>query len=319
MWKTILRRVLIIIPELVVLSILVFLLAKAMPGDPFSGSINPKSSPAQIHRLMEANGLFDPWYQQYWNWVVNLFHGNLGMSYEYQMPVVNLIKQRGMNTLWLAFFTMIMTYAIGLPLGIYAGKHEGKLPDTITRIYTYITMSIPFFVVLVIGIWIFGYALGWFPTAGSVAPTANGFGGTSLSRLSHIILPGMLGALFGTVNIVQYLRSQVIDAKHSAYVKTAVAKGVPEKDIYKHHIFRNSLLPIAAFAGYSITGLLTGSIFTEMIFSYPGMGQLFLNAVNFRDYTVITTLVLLYGFLNLMGTLISDIVLSIVDPRIRIE
>ncbi|USS93190.1 ABC transporter permease [Fructilactobacillus ixorae] len=319
MWKTILRRILIMIPELIVLSILVFWMAKAMPGDPFTGSINPKSNPAEIHRLMKANGLFDPWYVQYWHWVVNLFHGNLGMSYEYQMPVVDLIKQRGLNTLWLAVFTMILTYVIGLPLGIYAGKNEGKWSDTLIRIYTYVTMSIPFFVVLVIGIWIFGYALGWFPTAGSVSPSVSGLGPTLLSRLGHIILPGLLGALFGTVNIIQYLRSQVIDSKHSAFVKTEVAKGVPSQAIYRHHIFRNSVLPIAAFAGYSITGLLAGSIFTEMIFSYPGMGQLFLNAVNYRDYTVITTLVLLYGFLNLLGTLLSDIVLSIVDPRIRIE
>ena len=115
---------------------------------------------------------------------------------------------------------------------------------------------------------------------------------------------------------MQYLRSQVID-KHSAFVNSSCQRS-SEKDIYRHHIFGIHFF-IAAFAGYSITGLLAGSIFTEMIFSYPGMGQLFLNAVNYRDYTVITTLVLLYGFLNLMGTLISDIVLSIVDPRIRVE
>ena len=318
MWKTILRRVLIMIPELVVLSVLVFLLAKMMPGDPFTGSINPRLGQEQIHHLMRINGLYDPWYQQYWNWVVHLFHGNLGTSYEYHEPVIDLIKQRGANTLWLAFFTMIMTYAIGLPLGIYAGKHEGKLQDTLVQIYTYVTMAIPYFVVLVVGIWIFGYGLDIFPTTGSVSAQANGFGPT-LSRLGHIILPGMLGALFGTVNIVQYLRSEVIDSKHSEYVKTVRSKGVPMGSIYRHHIFRNSLLPIAAFAGYSITGLLGGSIFTEMVFSYPGMGLLFLNAINFRDYTVITALVLLYGFLNLLGTLLSDIVLSIVDPRIRVS
>lgn len=118
MWKTILRRVLIMIPELIILSILVFLLAKAMPGDPFTGSINPRADPAQIHHLMEIHGLYDPWYQQYWNWVVHLFHGDLGMSYEYQEPVVDLIQQRGANTLWLALFTMVLTYAIGLPLGL---------------------------------------------------------------------------------------------------------------------------------------------------------------------------------------------------------
>lgn len=319
MWKTILRRILIMIPELVVLSVLVFILAKMMPGDPFTGSINPRLGQAQIHHLMRMNGLYDPWYQQYWNWVVHLFHGDLGNSYEYHEPVTALIAQRGANTLYLAIFTMVMTYAIGLPLGIYAGKHEGKLQDILVQIYTFVTMAIPFFVVLVVGIWVFGYALNWFPTAGSVSAQANGLGATFISRLGHILLPGLLGALFGTVNIVQYLRSEVIDAKGSEYVKTVRAKGVPMQSIYRHHIFRNSLLPIAAFAGYSITGLLGGSIFTEMVFSYPGMGLLFLNAINFRDYTVITALVLLYGFLNLMGTLLSDIVLSIVDPRIRIS
>ncbi|PMD67970.1 ABC transporter permease [Companilactobacillus nuruki] len=319
MWKTILRRILIMIPEIIILSILVFLLAKAMPGDPFTGSINPKADPAQIHHLMKINGLYDPWYQQYWNWVVHLFHGNLGNSYQYQEPVTRLISGRAVNTLWLALFTTVLTYCFALPMGMYAAKHEGKLPDSIIRIYTYVTYCIPFFVILVIGIWIFGYVLGWFPTTGSVSSTANPGFPTIASRLYHILLPGILGALFGTVNIVQYLRSEVIDAKGSDYVRTARSKGVPEKDIYRHHIFRNSLLPIAAFAGYSITGLLNGSLFTETVFSYPGMGLLFINSISYRDYTVITALVLIYGILNLLGTLLSDIILSIVDPRIRIQ
>lgn len=214
---------------------------------------------------------------------------------------------------------MILTYTIGLPIGIWAGKNEGKWPDLLVRLYTYLTMAIPFFVILVIGIWIFGYGLNWFPTSGSVSATASGFGDTLISRISHMILPGVLGAFFGTTGIVKYLRSEVIDSKRSDYVRTARAKGVPVKDVYRHHIFRNSILPITAFAGYSITGLLCGSLFIEQIFSYPGMGLLFLNAINFRDYTVITSLVLLYGVLNLLGTLISDIMLSVVDSRIRID
>lgn len=241
------------------------------------------------------------------------------MSYQYQEPVTRLIGARASNTLYLALFTMILTYCFALPMGVFAGRHEGKLPDTVIRVYTYVTYCIPFFVILVIGIWIFGYVLGWFPTTGSVANTANTWLQTVGSRFYHILLPGILGALFGTVNIVQYLRSEVIDAKRSDYVRTARAKGVPEKAIYRHHIFRNSLLPIAAFAGYSITGLLNGSIFTETVFSYPGMGLLFVNSISYRDYTVITALVLIYGILNLLGTLLSDIILSIVDPRIRIE
>ncbi|WP_203642466.1 ABC transporter permease [Levilactobacillus andaensis] len=319
MWKTILRRLMIMVPEVIILSILVFLLAKAMPGDPFTGSINPKADPAQIKHLMAINGLNDPWYQQYWNWVVHLFHGNLGNSYQYQEPVTRLIEGRAGNTLWLAFFSMVLTYAFALPMGVFAGRHEGKLPDVIIRFYTYVTYCIPFFVILVLGIWIFGYVFGWFPTTGSVSSDAQGWAQTIGSHFYHILLPGILGALFSTVNIVQYLRSEVIDAKHSDYVRTARSKGVPSKDIYRHHIFRNSLLPIAAFAGYSITGLLNGSIFTETVFSYPGMGLLFVNSISYRDYTVITALVLIFGLLNLLGTLLSDIILSIVDPRIRIE
>ncbi|UQS84463.1 ABC transporter permease [Apilactobacillus apisilvae] len=319
MWKTILRRLLIMIPEIIILSILVFILSKQLPGDPFTGSINPKASMGQIHHLMKINGLYDPWYQQYWNWVVHLFHGDLGNSYEYQEPVTAIIGSRAVNTFWLALLTMIMTYAIGLPMGLYAGRHEGKLQDALVRIYSYATMSIPFFVVLVIGGWIFGYDLNLFPTSGSVSPNATGFLPVLLSKFYHMILPATLGALFATSSITQYLRSGVIDAKNSNYVKTAQAKGVSMKNIYKHHIMRNAMLPIAAFAGYSITGLLGGSLFTEQIFSYPGMGLLFLNAVNFRDYTVMTALVLLYGFLSLLGTLLSDVALSVIDPRIRVE
>ncbi|KRL52741.1 ABC transporter permease [Furfurilactobacillus rossiae] len=319
MWKTILRRLLIIIPEIIALSILVFLLAKAMPGDPFTGSINPHASLAHIHHLMRINGLYDPWYQQYWNWVVHLFHGNLGMSYEYQEPVTRIVGERAINTLWLAVFATVMTYAIGLPVGLYAGRHQNSRSDHAIRIYTYVTLSVPFFVVLVLGLWIFGYMLGWFPTTGSINTNAAPGMGSVISRIQHIVLPGLLQAFFSLTGIVQYLRSEVIDATHSDYVRTARSKGVPVRDVFRHHIFRNSLLPITATAGYAITGLLGGSVFTETIFSYPGMGLLFVSAINYRDYTVITALVLLFGFLNMLGTLLSDIIMAAVDPRIRIE
>jgi oligopeptide ABC transporter, permease protein appB len=125
--------------------------------------------------------------------------------------------------------------------------------------------------------------------------------------------------LLATTGTIQYLRNEIIDAKSLDYVKTARSKGVPENVVYSRHIFRNSILPIAAFFGYSITGLLSGSIFIERIFSYPGMGNLFISSIGSRDYSVVTALILLFGFLTLIGSLLSDIILSIVDPRIRIE
>ena len=126
-------------------------------------------------------------------------------------------------------------------------------------------------------------------------------------------------ALLGTTSVIQYLRSEIIDAKSMDYVRTARSKGIPVSKVYSRHIFRNSLLPIAAFLGFTITGLLGGSIFIETIFGYPGMGQLFIQSISSRDYSVITALVMLYGFLTLLGSLLSDIIMSIVDPRIRIE
>ena len=140
-----------------------------------------------------------------------------------------------------------------------------------------------------------------------------------MGQIISYSLPSITYAILGTTGIIQYLRSEIIDAKAMDYVRTARSKGLPMRKIYTKHIFRNSLLPIAAFLGFTITGLLSGSIFIETIFGYPGMGQLFISSIASRDYSVITALVLLFGFLTLLGSLLSDIIMSIVDPRIRIE
>lgn len=319
MWKTILRRILIMIPEVIILSLLVFLLAQHMPGDPFTGTITPQTSQAQIHHLMAQAGLYDPWYVQYWHWVVRIFHGNLGMSYQFKTPVASLIGERAMNTLWLSLLSVIISYAIAIPLGIWAGRYENTKIDKSIQLYNFITYAIPAFVFYLLGVYLFGYKMHLFPTSGSVSVNvSNGFQYV-MSRLYHMILPATLMALISTTTTVQYLRSEIIDNTNMDYVRTARAKGVSEKKIFSKHIFRNSLLPVAAFMGYSITGLLGGSIFVETIFSYPGMGLLFVNSITSRDYSVITALVLLFGILNLFGSLLSDIILSIVDPRVRIE
>ena len=319
MWKTILRRLLVMIPEIILLSILIFILAKLMPGDPFTGMITPQTSAAQIEQLRIKAGVYDPWYIQYYHWIVKMFHGDLGISYQFKTPVGTLIASRMWNTLWLSLITMILSYLLAIPLGLTAGRYENTKLDNFIMFYTFVAYAIPAFVFYLLGVWLFGYKLGWFPTSGSVDVDVTGGLSYLLSRLKHMILPAILMALISVTSVVQYLRSEVIDNKNQDYVKTARAKGVPEKQIFKRHIFRNSLLPIAAFLGYSITGLLGGSIFVEQIFNYPGMGLLFMDSIMNRDYSVITALVLLYGILTLIGSLLSDIILSIVDPRVRIE
>ena len=319
MWKTVLRRVLIMIPQLFILSIFVFVLAKFMPGDPFSGMISPQTPSSRLEELREKAGLNDPLPTQYARWLKNAAHGDFGKSYTMKMPVNRVIGERAQNTFWLALLSMILMYAIALPLGIIAGRRSGTKIDQGINLYNFLTLSIPGFVMYLVSLLIFGYRLKWFPTGGTVSISA----GTGLSyigsRLYHMLLPALSYALIATTGTVQYLRNEIIDAKTQDYVRTARAKGVPTKKVYSHHIFRNSLLPIAAFFGFQITGLLGGSVMIETVFAYPGMGSLFIESISSRDYSVITTLVLLYGLLTLMGSLLSDIIMTIVDPRIRID
>ena len=320
MWKTILRRVLLMLPQIFILSVLAFLIAKMMPGDPFTGLITPETDPNTIEALRVKSGFYDPLPVQYWNWISKAFRGDFGQSYTYKYEVTKLIGERIGNTVWLSLLTMILTYLIALPLGMIAGRFQNSWADKAIVVYTFITYSIPVFVFALILLWLFGYTLGWFPTRGSVdSDVVAGTLGYYVNKFHHMILPAFTMAILSTTGTIQYLRTGVIDAKSQDYVRTARAKGVPENVVFNRHIFRNSILPIAAFLGYEFTGLIGGSVFIENIFSYPGMGNLFVTSILGRDYSVILALLLLFGTATLLGTLLSDIIMSIVDPRVRVQ
>ena len=320
MWKTILRRVLLMLPQIFILSVLAFLIAKMMPGDPFTGLITPETDPNTIEALRVKAGFYDPLPVQYWNWISKAFRGDFGQSYTYKYEVTKLIGERIGNTVWLSLLTLILTYLIALPLGMIAGRFQNSWADKVIVVYTFITYSIPVFVFALVLLWLFGYTLGWFPTRGSVdSDVVAGTLGYYVNKFHHMILPAFTMALLSTTGTIQYLRTGVIDAKSQDYVRTARAKGVPENVVFNRHIFRNSILPIAAFLGYEFTGLIGGSVFIENIFSYPGMGNLFVTSILGRDYSVILALLLLFGTATLLGTLLSDIIMSIVDPRVRVQ
>ena len=320
MWKTILRRVLLMLPQIFILSVLAFLIAKMMPGDPFTGLITPETDPNTIEALRVKAGFYDPLPVQYWNWISKAFRGDFGQSYTYKYEVTKLIGERIGNTVWLSLLTLILTYLIALPLGMIAGRYQNTWADKAIVVYTFITYSIPVFVFALVLLWLFGYTLGWFPTRGSVdSDVVSGTLAYYLNKFHHLILPAFTMAILSTTGTIQYLRTGVIDAKSQDYVRTARAKGVPENVVFNRHIFRNSILPIAAFLGYEFTGLIGGSVFIENIFSYPGMGNLFVTSITGRDYSVILALLLLFGTATLLGTLLSDIIMSIVDPRVRVQ
>ena len=320
MWKTILRRVLLMLPQIFILSVLAFLIAKMMPGDPFTGLITPETDPNTIEALRVKAGFYDPLPVQYWNWISKAFRGDFGQSYTYKYEVTKLIGERIGNTVWLSLLTLILTYLIALPLGMIAGRFQNSWADKVIVVYTFITYSIPVFVFALVLLWLVGYTLGWFPTRGSVdSDVVAGTLAYYVNKFHHMILPAFTMAILSTTGTIQYLRTGVIDAKSQDYVRTARAKGVPENVVFNRHIFRNSILPIAAFLGYEFTGLIGGSVFIENIFSYPGMGNLFVTSITGRDYSVILALLLLFGTATLLGTLLSDIIMSIVDPRVRVQ
>lgn len=291
-----------------------------MPGDALTGAINdPGIDRETIAEMREEMGLNNPWYVQYMEWAGHALTGDFGVSYTHKMPVSEIVAQRLVNTFWLSLTAVVFVYIISIPLGIISGRWNDSLADRMITGYTYIGFAAPLFIFALIMLFIFGFQLGWFPTGGSVAPNTGNPFEYVLSKIYHLILPALSMALIATVSTVQYLRSEIIDTKHKEFILTARSKGIGESNVYSRHILRNSLLPIAAFFGYEITGLIVGSIFVETIFSYPGMGQLFLDSIQLRDFSVVTALVLLFGAATILGALLSDVIMSIVDPRIRIK
>ena len=203
MWKTILRRIILMIPQIFLLSVVVFLLGALMPGDALTGLIDPTISASQIEAMRESLGLNKPWPQRYIDWVSNALKGDFGRSWAHRMPVTQIIGQRIMPTISLSLLMTIITYLVGLPLGLLAGRYQNSLLDRLVNIYNFFTYAIPSFVAGLLMLWIFGYSLGWFPTRGTVGSgVAPGTFEYFLSRLHHMILPAItIGLLLSLIHI----------------------------------------------------------------------------------------------------------------------
>jgi peptide/nickel transport system permease protein len=322
MWKMVVRRLLILIPQLIGLSLIIFIIAHHfIPGDALRGLVGPDSPPGEHQRLRDEAGLNDPWYEQYARWMSGAIRGDFGRSLSHQRPVTTVIGESMMNTVRLSITTTLLLYAIAIPLGIMAGRRHGKWPDKTILFYTFLALSMPTIVLSLLMIFAFSFKLGWFPAMGSISVMASFEGGWAavLSRLHYLILPSMVGALLGVVGTIYYLRNEIIDTQTSDFVTTARSKGVPENKVYTHHILRNSILPVAGGMGASIAGVFVGSIFIETVFTFNGMGMLFFSSLVGRDWPVANTLIMFYAIISVFAGLFADITIMIVDPRIRIK
>jgi len=321
MARTIIRRILILIPQLIVLSLAMFLLADAMPGDAITGLAGQYASAEEIEALRAAHGMGGAWYQQYFHWIGNILRGDFGRSLVHNASVVDLIGNRMANTLWLSLLSTIFTLAISFPLGIVAARYARKWQDQAILTYCFVTQAIPTIGLAILSIWILALRLGWFPRGGSVnvlIPPDDTMA-IFFSRVHHLLLPALVLAVLNNLFTIFTLRAQIIENSSSAYVTTAKSKGVPSRVIYSKHILRNSLLPFAQGIPFLVIGLLSGSVFIERLFSYPGMGDLFVGSLVARDFTVANALIIMYGFLTVIGILLGDIILTALDPRIKVK
>jgi peptide/nickel transport system permease protein len=321
MLKYTLRRFLGMIPMLFLISIVVFSLAKLMPGDSLSGEIDPNNTdPAYIEEMREKLGYNDPIHEQYFNWITKFVQGDFGKSTRYKIPASEIILEKLPNTIFLSITSLIITYVLAFTMGIYSGRKPYTLGDNVIFGANYLGLALPSFVAGVFAIYIFAFNLGWFPSNGSVDITIDdGTFEYFLSRLHHVFLPALVLGALGTASYTQFLRNDIIENSRKDYVRTARAKGTPESRIYNKHILRNSIIPLITFLGFDIANLVGGAIITETIFTYPGIGQLFLNSLSSQDYPVLMALTMLFSFLTLFGNLIADILYGIVDPRIRLD
>jgi peptide/nickel transport system permease protein len=321
LYKYIIRRILVFIPMLIALTMIVFSLVLAAPGDPISGKfLDPNIDPAVFEQQKEALGLNDPIPVQYGRWLSAVIQGDFGKSYVYKgRNVSDLIGDRLQNTLYLGLFSLFITIVVSIPIGIYSARKPYSLLDYGATSFGFLGLAIPNFFFGLVAIYIFSIQLGWLPSQGSVS--TPGLEGLELfvSKLKHLILPGITLGLAGTAAYMRYMRSEVLDVLGSDYIRTAKAKGMTERTVLYKHTLRNALIPIITLLGFEIGVLLSGAVITEGVFQYPGLGTLFLNSIGNRDYPVIMAINLLLGICILVGNLLADIFYSIVDPRIRYD
>ncbi|MEW9503061.1 ABC transporter permease [Jeotgalibacillus marinus] len=321
MYKYIARRLLQFIPMLFIVTIVVFLLAYLAPGDAISGEpLDPNITPEMLEERREALGLNDPVYVQYANWLSRAVVGDFGQSYHYVgRSVSELISSRILNTIYLSTFALFVTIVVALPIGIYAARKPYSLVDYGASTFAFLGLATPNFFAALLGIYVFSFGLGWFPSQGSVSSV--GLEGIALftDKIRHLILPGLTLGLASTAIYMRYMRTEMLEVMGSDFIRTAKAKGLGPRPVLYKHTLRNALIPIITLLGFEFGTLLSGAVITEQVFNYPGIGTLFLTAIQNRDYNVIMAINLILAVAILVGNLLADIFYAVVDPRIRYD
>lgn len=313
MKKYILKRLLELIPVLILVSIFSFFIIQASPGDPIDNYVRPGMTEEQIEDIKEEYELDGSMAQQYFRWMSHIMRGDLGTSIHQNRPVVDIIAERLPATLMLMGTALAFSLMIAIPLGLWAGLRKNKRSDNIISLISYLGISIPPFWLAMIGIILFSLKLHLLPSGGMHTVNVN----TAADLLWHMILPAFVLSLNNMAIFTRYIRSNTISQLEEDYVQTAMAKGTGKRKILFRHVLKNCLLPIITLAGINIAGLVCGSFVVETIFSWPGIGRLAMDAVGNRDFPLIMGYTMFSCIILILGNLIADVLYAVADPRIR--
>ncbi|MBU0467716.1 MAG: ABC transporter permease [Candidatus Omnitrophica bacterium] len=321
MFKYIIKRILVSIPLLLVMSLLTFYLMQITPGNFFDTlRMDPQISEETLARYEELYQLDKPLLQQYLHWLKNIVHLEFGYSFFYNVPVAKILSGRLFNTFILSFASMVLTWTVAIPLGILAAVNRNRFIDKILSMLSFVCLSIPSFFLAMLLLF-FASRSGIFPLGGMYSANFDdlSFFGKIIDLLRHLIIPTVVISLGSIASLQRIMRGNFLETLKQQYILTARAKGLPENRVIYVHALRNAINPLITLFGYELSSLLGGAALIEIICNWPGLGSLMLTAVRAKDVYLVMSSMLMGGVLLLLGNLIADILLAWSDPRIRYD
>lgn len=312
MMKTLVKRVLLLIATLLLVTILAFVAFSIIPGDPTSSILGVEATPEQIAALRDRLGLDWPIWQRYLHWLGGLLTGDLGESYNYGMPVAQLLATCVTHTLTLAVLAFVLIVAISLPLGIIAARYEGGVVDRVLTILNQITMSVPNFVAGILLVYVFGLVLRLFQPGAIVSPQ-TGWG----PYLWYMLFPALAVALPRSAMTVKMLRGAILSELGQDYIRTAYSKGNSKSSALWRHVLRNAMIPVVTFLAMTVADIMAGSIVVEQVFGIPGLGKMLVTSIGNRDYPVVQAIVVLIATVVVVCNFAADLLYRVMDPRLR--
>lgn len=323
MLKYIIKRLIYMVPVVMMITIVIFGLVKAMPGDPARMMINPalkaEARDAAYLQMREKLGLDKSMPEQYVRWLAATAQGDLGWSSMNNRPVRDVIGEPLRNTIILNIFVTILQIAIVLPVGIWCAVKRGSLFDKTAQVASLVGYSMPTFFIGLTLIYIFALHLRWLPAGGMPLSAYGKDFAYYLSWLKYITLPTFTLVIISVAGSIRYVRNAMLDSLSQDFIRTARSKGLSEKVVIYSHAFRNALIPISTILIWTIFAMLSGSAITETVFAWNGIGSTLVKALSNRDYALVITLNLLTALIAVSANIVADITYGIIDPRIKLE